>query len=116
MAFLKGIMGSKKLGKEWPTCIEEGCECKVELRQNWHTMSDEYAMEADEFHHRCGPCYVAWLCRNKGANPTRAAKEYECDGCRRMIEKGTTYYLTFRPAYFGAKYPERVHVCKNCYK
>lgn len=109
-------MGSKKRCKELPTCIEEGCERKVERRQNWHTMSDEYAMEADEFHHRCGPCYVAWLCRNKGAKPTRAAKEYECDGCGGMIEKGTTYNLILRTAFLRAKYRERVHVCKNCYK
>ena len=104
----------KRSRKETPTCIEEGCDRKVRKRQNWHTMSDEYAWQASPYHHRCGPCYAAWLCRTEGRKPTRAAKPYDCDGCGRRIQKGTVYNLTFRTAFLHAVYPERVHVCTTC--
>ena len=97
-----------------PTCIEEGCKRKVRPRENWHTMSEEYALMASEYHHRCNLCYVRWLCVTGGSKLTRANKEYSCEGCERLIQKGEHYNLAFRKAFLHARYPERVHICTDC--
>ena len=97
-----------------PICIEEGCQRRVPRRNNYHTMSDEWAIDADEYHHRCRLCYVNWLCRDFGKKTTKTRKSYECEGCDRVIEKGQYYNLAHRTAFLYARYPERVHICKEC--
>ena len=85
------------------TCIEEGCKRKVRPRENWHTMSEEYALMASAYHHRCNLCYVRWLCVTGGSKLTRANnKEYFCEGCARLIQKGEHYRLAFRKAFLRA--------------
>lgn len=55
---------AKEREKRIRTCIESGCNNQTPPRQNYHTMSMEFSMTVDPYHHRCRPCYAKWLCRN----------------------------------------------------
>ncbi len=44
-----------------PECMIAGCGNKVQRRSNWHRMSEETALEADDYHHRCRACYLGWV-------------------------------------------------------
>lgn len=57
---------AKEREKRMCTCIESGCNNRTPPppRQNYHTMSMEFRMMSDPYHHRCRPCYAKWLCRN----------------------------------------------------
>ena len=69
---------------------------------------------ASEYRHRCNLCYVCWLCVTGGSKLTRANKEYYCEDCERLIQKGEHYNLAFRKVFLHARYPKRVHICTDC--
>ena len=104
-------MGKKRKKLECPECIEAGCTNRTRPRQNWHTMNDDIAMEADPWHHRCSPCYAKRLAGENGRS-VKARKQHECCGCERAIRPGENYQACLRPS--GRPYPERVAVCLKC--
>ena len=97
-------------------CIEEGCTSRTPPRHNWHTMSEDYQLEASSHHHRCRRCYAGWLAtdaRRQVLKWTRARKRYNCEGCKSVIREGRYYALGERST-GPRRYLERVHVCNKC--
>ena len=64
-----------------------------------------------EQRHRCHVCY----CREMGARPLHAGKDYLCLYCSKPITKGSRYIMYFanRPEWWYT-YPVRMHVCTDC--
>ena len=100
-------------GRNTPQCIEPGCEAKCPPRQNYHAMSEDYALDASPFHHRCRKHYAAWLVSDIDKTTT-VRKNWACEGCGHPISAGDTCKVGLRSAGLRTRYPERVYVCLAC--
>lgn len=100
--------------KHMPVCIEPGCTRKTPVRENWHTIPEQYRDEQDSHHHRCRLHYVHRLLARYPAKTVRTRKAWQCAGCESPIPRGSMARLAFRSAGVRLRYPERVYVCLDC--
>ena len=96
-----------------PPLCETCCERPRRIRENLHTLSLDGKMDADPFHHRCGPCYVGRLLERGPVKLATGKTPHLCHACRIPIPKGNAYVALWRPGGPGGR-RERVRVCLSC--
>ena len=103
----------KRRRRKGPECCEPGCANRCPERSNADTMSEERAMEASEFHHRCRRCHAAWSVGQLDVGRrVKGRKDWMCHGCGRALPRGTEAWRGSVGT--GMRFRERIAVCDGC--